>query len=128
MTTKTYPMGINLTLEIISGKWKPLILGYLGNSPLRNGELIQRLDGISQKVLTEQLRELEYEGIVQRKNYGTVPPKVKYSLTTEGESLKKLLAELSLLGDKHAEAMQQHGCDIQILHPVPPNNWANSAG
>ncbi|MGX7205498.1 winged helix-turn-helix transcriptional regulator [Enterococcus pingfangensis] len=128
MTTKTYPMGINLTLEIISGKWKPLILGYLGNSPLRNGELIQRLDGISQKVLTEQLRELEYEGIVQRKNYGTVPPKVKYSLTTEGESLKKLLAEQSLWGDKPAEAMQQHGCDIQILHPVPPNNWANSAG
>lgn len=109
-----YPMGINLTLKIISGKWKPSIICYLGARKRRNGELRRHLSGISQKVLTQQLRELEEDGIVKRTNYGTVPPKVVYSLTESGYSLRHILVDLSVWGEEKAKEFNAKGSNIVI--------------
>ncbi|MBB1079568.1 helix-turn-helix transcriptional regulator [Limosilactobacillus sp. STM2_1] len=117
MTDKIiYPMGINLTLKIINGKWKPSIICYLGTHKRRNGELMRHLTGISQKVLTQQLRELEDDGIVKRTNYGTVPPKVVYSLTDNGYSLRQILVDLSIWGEHKAADLNKQGNNIEIKH------------
>lgn len=111
-----YPMGINLTLKIINGKWKSLLICDLGLRDLRNGELLQMHPDISQKVLTQQLRELESYGIVKRTNYGTVPPKVVYSLTENGKSLRKILVDLSVWGEQKAQELNKNGENIQFDH------------
>jgi DNA-binding HxlR family transcriptional regulator len=74
-------------LKIISGRWKLLILRLLFEEVKRFGELQKDLPGITQKVLTQQLRELELDGIVHRQVYAQIPPKVEYSLTPLGETL-----------------------------------------
>ncbi len=79
------------TLEVIGGKWKPIILHYLNEGPCRSGELSRLIPHASGKMLTQQLRELEREGIVKRKVYHQVPPKVEYSLTPRGESLRPII-------------------------------------
>lgn len=109
-------MGINLTLKMINGKWKALLVCDLGIKSMRNGELLKLHPEISQKVLTEQLRELENYGIVKRTSYGTVPPKVVYSLTDDGISLRKMLVDLSIWGEKKAKKLNEEGMDIKIVH------------
>jgi DNA-binding HxlR family transcriptional regulator len=79
------------TLKAISGRWKILILRELFFGVKRFGELQRSLVGITQKMLTEQLRELEADGIIHREVYPQIPPKVEYSLTQLGESLKPTL-------------------------------------
>jgi DNA-binding HxlR family transcriptional regulator len=79
------------TLEIIGGRWKLMILRELCAGVSRFGELKRGLKGISEKVLAQHLRELEKDGIVQRKVYAEVPPKVEYSLTPSGKTLKPIL-------------------------------------
>jgi DNA-binding HxlR family transcriptional regulator len=79
------------TLELIGGKWKPIILHYLNESPCRTGELSRLIPHASTKMLTQQLRELERDGIVRRKVYNQVPPKVEYSLTPRGQSLRPII-------------------------------------
>ncbi|HSJ03171.1 MAG: winged helix-turn-helix transcriptional regulator [Verrucomicrobium sp.] len=79
------------TLEVIGGKWKPIILHYLNEAPCRTGELSRLIPHASSKMLTQQLRELERDGIVKRKVYHQVPPKVEYSLTQRGESLRPII-------------------------------------
>lgn len=81
-------------LEVIGGKWKPVILYWLQQGPLRNGELRRRIPGVSQKILTQQLRDLERDGLVDRHVYAQVPPRVVYSLTSLGESLEGILEAL----------------------------------
>ncbi len=78
-------------LALIGSKWSMLLLCILGDGPVRSGELGRRAGGISQKMLTQTLRELERHGIVHRKDYGEVPPRVEYSLTTLGRSLAQLV-------------------------------------
>ncbi len=78
-------------LEMISGRWKILILQALFSEVKRFNELQRSLPKITQKVLTQQLRELEMDGLIQRLVYAEVPPRVEYSLTTLGESLKPML-------------------------------------
>ncbi|MFD0894263.1 helix-turn-helix transcriptional regulator [Luteolibacter ambystomatis] len=79
------------TLEVMGGKWKPIILHYLDEGPRRTGELGRLIPQASGKMLTQQLRELERDGIVRRKIYREVPPKVEYSLTPRGESLRPII-------------------------------------
>ncbi len=79
------------TLEVIGGKWKVLIIWQLFRGQQRFSELFRALDGITQKMLTQQLRELEHDGIVHRTVYPQVPPKVEYALTPLGESLKPIV-------------------------------------
>ena len=93
---------VTTTMGIIGGKWKPIILFVLqNNSNIRFGEMKRLIPGITQKMLTQQLRELEKDGIVNRKVYAVVPPKVEYSLTEEGHSLEPLLQEMCSWGNRH---------------------------
>jgi DNA-binding HxlR family transcriptional regulator len=89
------------TLEVIGGKWKPLILFQLRDRPMRFSELRRMVPEATQKMLTQQLRDLERDGIIHRKVYAVVPPKVDYSLTDYGQTLKPLLALMCAWGSKH---------------------------
>jgi DNA-binding HxlR family transcriptional regulator len=83
-------------LALIGGKWSMLLLCILADGPVRTGELARRAGGISQKMLTQTLRELERHGIVQRRDYGEVPPRVEYSLTALGRSLSGLVRQIEV--------------------------------
>ncbi|MCH8620429.1 helix-turn-helix domain-containing protein [Undibacterium sp. TS12] len=86
------------TINLIGGKWKPVILHMLCDGTMRFGELKKNIPPISQKMLTQQLRELEADGIIHREVYAEVPPKVEYSLTALGCTLKPLLQDLYAWG------------------------------
>ena len=87
------------TLAVISGSWKVPILFHLASQTKRFSELRRDLAGISQKVLTQQLRELERDGVVTRKVYAQVPPKVEYSLTSTGRSLMPVVKVMCRWGN-----------------------------
>jgi DNA-binding HxlR family transcriptional regulator len=92
---------VRITTEIIGGKWKPLILFYLQDGTCRFGQLQKLLPGTSKKMLTQRLRELERDDIIHRKVFAQVPPRVEYSLTRHGQSLKPILVLMSAWGKKH---------------------------
>ena len=96
-----YYCPVKLTADIIGGKWKPLILFYLEGGTHRFGQLRKLIPGMTKKMLTQHLRELERDGIVHRRVYAVVPPKVEYSLTRHGESLKPILKLMSAWGTRH---------------------------
>ncbi len=82
---------VTRTLEIMGGRWKPIIIHYLAEAPRRTGELSRLMPNASSKMLTQHLRELEQDDIIRRKVYNQVPPKVEYSLTALGESLLPII-------------------------------------
>jgi DNA-binding HxlR family transcriptional regulator len=90
-----------LTTSIIGGKWKPLILYYLENRTRRFSELNRLIPTSTKKMLTQQLRELERDAIINRKVYAQVPPRVEYSITRHGQSLRPILRSMSAWGKKH---------------------------
>jgi DNA-binding HxlR family transcriptional regulator len=92
---------VETTLKVIGGRWKVLIIRELIDGVKRFGELQRALSGITQKMLTQQLRELEEDGIIHRKVYPQIPPKVEYSITPLGESLKPILYAMHEWGVKH---------------------------
>ena len=92
---------VGLTTDIIGGKWKPLILFHLQSKTRRFGELQKLIPETTKKMLTQRLRELERDGIIRRKVYAQVPPRVEYSLTRHGQSLRPLLELMSAWGKKH---------------------------
>lgn len=102
-----YDHPIEVTLEVVCGKWKGVILCKLLEGTLRFGELKKAIPKISQKVLTEQLRELEDDNLVKRVVYNEVPPKVEYSLTAYGKVLRPLLNDLAKWGEKHVEMIDK---------------------
>lgn len=91
---RRYVCGMQLTMDIIGGKWKNVILWHLRNKTLRFSQLKRRLGSVTQKMLTQQLRELEKDGLINRKVYPQVPPKVEYSLTEMGETIVPILYEI----------------------------------
>jgi DNA-binding HxlR family transcriptional regulator len=93
---------VTVTTRIIGGKWKPSILYYLQGRVRRFSELQRLLSGPTKKMLTQQLRELERDDIINRKVYAQVPPRVEYSLTRHGESLRPILDLMSAWGRKHS--------------------------
>jgi DNA-binding HxlR family transcriptional regulator len=93
-------------LEILIGKWKPVILLQLiSNGTMRFSELQKAIPDINKKMLTQQLRELEYNDIVHREVYNQVPPKVEYSISEYGKSLGKVLQVMNDWGEAHLEHM-----------------------
>ena len=92
---------VETTLAVIGGKWKPLILWQLSEGVHRFLELQRLIPGITRKMLTQHLRELEEDGIVARKSYNQIPPKVEYSLTHYGNTLSPILRSLCAWGRKH---------------------------
>ena len=91
---------VEACLEQIAGKWKGLIIYHLMDETLRFNELARKIGEITQRSLTKQLRELEADGIVNRKVYPVVPPKVEYSLTDKGSELRKVIAALGQWGQR----------------------------
>ncbi|WP_425058251.1 putative HTH-type transcriptional regulator YtcD [Sporomusa carbonis] len=102
-----YQCSMELTLDLIGGKWKSLILWHLGENTLRFSELKKTMPQITQKMLTQQLRELEENGLVNRFIYTQIPPKVEYSLTQAGKSLLPILATLCQWGLNYANEFEQ---------------------
>jgi DNA-binding HxlR family transcriptional regulator len=94
---------VETAIAVVGGKWKPWILWHLYDGVRRYGELRRLTPGITGKMLTQQLRELENDGVVERKIYREKIPKVEYSFTKYGETLRPLLKELCQWGAKHGE-------------------------
>jgi DNA-binding HxlR family transcriptional regulator len=99
--TRTYNCPVEAAVDVFGGKWKALILWWLQQRTWRFAELRRQIPGITEKMLTQQLRELEADGIVNRRIYPTVPPKVEYSLTEYGLSLKRALRAICDWGQIH---------------------------
>lgn len=93
--------GMAYTLNVIGGRWKPAILCRLRSGTMRYGELKKDIEGISERMLVAQLRELEMDGIVERIVYAEVPPRVEYRLSKLGNTLTPVLAAMSNWGDMH---------------------------
>lgn len=102
---------VETTLSVIEGRWKVMIIHQLLAGTRRFNQLQRELGGITHRTLTKQLRELEEDGLVQRKDYGEIPPRVEYSLTPLGLSLKTILHAMEVWGEKHAAECRQHRRD-----------------
>jgi len=102
-----FTCGLDATLKVISGKWKPLILYFLLRGPTRYGELKRAVRDVSDKMLIQHLKELEADGVLRRNDYKEVPPRVDYTLTQLGESLARALEPLCVWGTENMAEMQK---------------------
>lgn len=100
---------VEVTADVIGGKWKPLILFYTSQQTRRFNELRRLIPGVTQQMLTLQLRELERDGIIHREVYAQVPPKVEYSQTELGRSLMPLLWQMFVWGERYMRLKQEQG-------------------
>lgn len=114
---KVFNTAVEATLEVIGGKWKPVILFHLTFGKKRNGEFMQLIPVISQKVLTQQLVELVRDGIISRIAYNEIPPKVEYELTDYGWSLKDILHAMCRWGDGYID--KKYGDKGKVLFQPP---------
>lgn len=92
---------VTATLQLIGGRWKTIILYCLTSGTKRFGEIAVRIPDISRKVLTEQLKELETDGLILREQFKEIPPRVEYSLTDLGKSLSSVIRELEIWGTEN---------------------------
>jgi DNA-binding HxlR family transcriptional regulator len=106
MKQPAFTCGLDAALVVLGGKWKPLILYHLAHGTRRYGELRRAIGSVSDKVLIQQLKELQADGIIARLDYGEIPPKVEYSLTAFGKTLSKALAPLCEWGTKHSTEVE----------------------
>ncbi|MBP3955543.1 helix-turn-helix transcriptional regulator [Gemmata sp. G18] len=102
---EAYSCGLEATFDVIGGKWKFVILWRLHPEARRFGELKRLVVGITEKMLIQQLREMVADGLVHRRAYPEIPPRVEYSLTPMGISLKDLLAPMCEWGSRYIEQM-----------------------
>ena len=103
---KEYRCAMVLTIDLVGGKWKSMILWIISGRTVRFNALRRELHGITQKMLTQQLRELETDGLLNRKVYAEVPPKVEYTLTEQAKKLLPVLEQLCEWGKKYADENQ----------------------
>jgi DNA-binding HxlR family transcriptional regulator len=106
MTAIAFICGLDAALAVIGGKWKPLILFHLAHGTRRYGELRRAVGSVSDKMLVQQLKELQADGIVDRLDFKEIPPKVEYSLTAFGGTLAKALAPLCVWGTEHMSEVE----------------------
>lgn len=97
---KEYICPLELAMDLIGGKWKPLMIFHLRHGALRSCDLQRTLTGISTKMFTQTARELERSGIISRQIHPVIPPRVDYSLTTLGESVVPVVVELARWGNQ----------------------------
>ncbi|GAB2698664.1 hypothetical protein GCM10027037_23730 [Mucilaginibacter koreensis] len=98
--------GLHLTKEVLNGKWKPALLNAISMDIKRPSEILRLLPGATRRVLNVQLKELEEHGMVQKKIYPQLPPKVEYSLTEIGWSLMPIIDAMNQWGDTHREFLE----------------------
>jgi DNA-binding HxlR family transcriptional regulator len=102
-----YICGIDAAMDVVSGKWKSLILWELNNYGVRRfGELKRGLVSVSEKMLIQHLREMEEDGLIHREVYRQVPPKVEYSLTEHGRTLNEALGPLGAWGTERLKRLE----------------------
>ena len=106
-TSKNGTQLVQATLGVLGGKWKVLILWNIRDRPQRLSELKRLIPEISEKMLIQQLRELEKDDIVRRHDYGEMPPRVDYSFTTHGETLKPIFPVLCNWGELHLKHLEK---------------------
>jgi DNA-binding HxlR family transcriptional regulator len=106
MGQKTYFCGLDAALDVMGGKWKGLILWALRPEARRFGELRRVVQGISEKMLIQHLKEMEADGIVSRRDFREVPPRVEYALTPFGDSLWHALNPLCEWGTLHMKRIE----------------------
>jgi DNA-binding HxlR family transcriptional regulator len=116
MPARVYNCPVEAAIDVIGGKWKAVILWWLHQRTWRFAELRRQIPGITEKMLTQQLRELEADGIVSRQVHATVPPRVEYSLTEYGESLKRALEAICEWGSIH---MKRVGAEATLAGKEP---------
>ena len=111
-----------LILDRVADKWTTLVMGVLSEAdgPVRFGEFRQRVGGISQKMLTQTLRDLERDGLVLRKAYPVIPPHVEYSLTTLGKTLQAPLGALATWAVEHMGEIHDAQATFDRGHPKKP--------
>jgi DNA-binding HxlR family transcriptional regulator len=114
--------GLNATLRVISGKWKPLVLFFLRDGPKRYGELKRLTQGVSDKVLIQQLKDLEADRVLARTDYKEVPPRVDYALTPLGRSLAEAIVPLCTWGTENAREMASIFATRDALAPQLANS------
>ena len=121
-----YSCGLGPAFEVIGGKWKALILWEIHKRTRRFGELKRLLPGVSEKMLIQQLREMEADGLVHREVFHEVPPRVEYSITKLGASLDDALIPLCTWGEKYAKRIEfGSGAQIETSRPgrqIAPSN------
>ncbi|SHH73081.1 winged helix-turn-helix transcriptional regulator [Sporanaerobacter acetigenes] len=101
-TTSKYRCPVEYTLEVIGGKWKSLILWCLAQGEVkRYGEIKRNINGITHKMLSQQLKDLESQGLIHREQYNQVPPKVEYWLTEKGKTLVPILEAMCQWGSEY---------------------------
>jgi DNA-binding HxlR family transcriptional regulator len=107
-----YNWGIEAALDVVGGKWKPLILYALKDGTLRFSQVQNRVKPhITQRMLTKELRKLEVDGLISRHVYPQVPPKVEYTLTENGRSIIPILDLLCEWGEEHLGERIKYWCD-----------------
>lgn len=104
MAKMNYDCGIGPAFDVVGGKWKAAILWELAEGPVRFGELKRRVAGVTEKMLIQQLRELERDQLVTRTVFHEVPPRVEYALTEWGVGLNAALAPVADWGETYAKA------------------------
>jgi DNA-binding HxlR family transcriptional regulator len=120
MEKSTYGCGLEAALAVVGGKWKPIVLWHLAAGPCRFGALRRLVTGISEKMLIQQLREMQADGIVSRKDYREIPPRVEYALTPFGLSLIDALRPLCDWGARHMKRIKvKKGPAPRVGDPAP---------
>ncbi|MET0551294.1 MAG: helix-turn-helix domain-containing protein [Xanthomonas sp.] len=107
MANATFSCGLEAALSVLGGKWKPLILYNLAKHVHRYGELRRAIGGVTDKVLIQQLKELERDQVVARIDFQEIPPRVEYALTPFGQSLAAALAGLCEWGTQHMQTVER---------------------
>jgi len=97
--------AVEAAIEVIGGKWKGVVLYHLQDGTKRFNELRKIIPSVTQRMLTRQLRELEMDGVIERKVFAEVPPKVEYSITEFGKSLTPIIAALEKWGNQHIDVL-----------------------
>lgn len=107
MSKKDVSCPVEITLGVISGRWKVMIIHQLLEGTKRFNQLHRELKGITHRTLTKQLRELETNGLILRRDYAEIPPRVEYSLSPLGRTLKDILMAMHFWAEKHGHKLEK---------------------